>query len=594
MMAKAPIESENHLSNKKRGGGNEAKDSVGHITRKPLYSRTLFPRATPIRLGISFLLALALLGVISSCGSTDSDDVRNDEPYRTIDGSGNNRRKPKMNQPGTQLMRLVSPDYSDGTSSLAGANRPNPREISNTVSTQEELIPNQKSASDFLWLWGQFLDHDISLTPTVEPPELENIPIPAGDVFDPGNTGTREMMFNRSVYDPDTGESNPREQLNEITGWIDASNIYGSNAERAAALRLNDGSGKLRTSIGNLLMFNTFELPNDDRSIGAGFFVSGDVRANEHVGLTAMHTLFVREHNRLAEEILMREPDLLDREIDQRDEEIYQRARRIIGAQIQVITYNEFLPVLLGPGAVESSSLGYDSSINAGISNLFSTAAYRFGHSMLSSLILRLDAQGNKIASGHLPLREAFFAPQKLVETGIEPILRGFAAQVSQKVDAFFVDDIRNFLFGPPGAGGLDLVALNIQRGRDHGLPSYNEVRRKLEGLEPKTDFPEVTESPELQNKLADAYGNINDMDVYIGGLAEDPVPGSMLGELFHAIVTLQFEALRDGDRFWHQRTLSQDELKEMEGTKLADIIRRNTDIGDEISDNVFIVEQLN
>ena len=593
-MTKIPIEPENHLLNKKCGNGNEAKDGVGHRARKTLYSRTLFPKAIPIRLGINFLLALALVGIISSCESVDNDGGRNDEPYRTIDGGGNNRQKPKMNQPGTQLVRLVSPDYSDGTSSLAGEHRPNPRDISNIVAVQDRLIPNPKSASDFLWLWGQFLDHDISLTPTVEPPELENIPIPAGDVFDPGNTGTRGMMFNRSVYDPDTGESNPREQLNEITGWIDASNIYGSNAERASALRLNDGSGKLRTSAGNLLMFNNSGLPNDDRSIGPEFFASGDVRANEHVGLTAIHTLFVREHNRLAEEILMREPDLLDKEIDYRDEEIYQRARRIVGAQMQIITYNEFLPVLLGPDAVEPSSPGYDSSIDAGVANIFSTAAYRFGHSMLSSLILRLDAQGNEIAAGHLPLREAFFAPQKFVETGLEPILRGFATQISQKVDVFFVDDIRNFLFGPPGAGGLDLVALNIQRGRDHGLPSYNDVRRELEGLEPKTDFPEVTESPELQNKLADAYGNTNNIDVYIGGLAEDPVSGSMLGELFHTIVTLQFKALRDGDRFWYQRSLSQDELREVEKTKLAHIIRRNTDIGDEISDNVFIVEQSN
>lgn len=592
MMAKIPVESENHLLNKKRGGGNEVKDGAKHITRKPLRSHASSLKVIPLRLGISFLLTIALVGIISSCESTDNNDVRNDEPYRTIDGSGNNKRKAKMNQPGTQLVRLVSPDYSDETSSLAGADRPNPREISNTVNAQEELIPNQKSASDFLWLWGQFLDHDISLTPTVEPPEMANIAIPIGDPFFEG-TGIREMMFNRSVYDPDTGESTPREQLNEITGWIDASNIYGSNPERAAALRLNDGSGKLRTSAGNLLMFNTFELPNDDRSIGPEFFVSGDVRANEHVGLTAMHTLFVREHNRLAEEILVHDPDLLDKEIDQRDEEIYQRARRIVGAQMQIITYNEFLPVLLGPDAVEPSSPGYDSSINAGITNLFSTAAYRFGHSMLSSLILRLDAQGNEIAAGHLPLREAFFAPQKLVQTGIEPILRGFATQVSQKVDAFFVDDIRNFLFGLPGAGGLDLVALNIQRGRDHGLPSYNEVRRKLEGLEPKTDFLKVTNSLKLQSKLADVYGNIDTVDVYIGGLAEDPVSGSMLGELFHKIVTLQFEALRDGDRFWYQRTLSQNELRKMEkeGTRLADIIRRNTDIGDEISNNVFIVE---
>ncbi len=584
-MPKIPVESESHLPNRKYGGGNKIKDRVEHTTKQPFCSRVLSSKAAPLRLGISFLLAIALGGVLSSCGSTE-----NDEPYRTIDGSGNNLRDTKMNQVGVQLMRLVDPpDYSDGTSALAGMNRPNPRDISNIVTAQDRPIPNPKSASDFLWLWGQFLDHDISLTPTVEPPEPENIPIPVGDPhFDPDNTGTREMMFNRSVYDPDTGESNPREQLNEITGWIDASNIYGSTEERTTVLRLNDGSGKLLMSAGSLLAFNEFGLPND-RGIGPEFFVSGDERANEHIGLMAMHTIFAREHNRLAEIIAAESDTPLS------DEEIYQMARRIVGAQMQIITYNEFLPVLLGPDAVESSSSGYDSSIDAGITNIFSTAAYRFGHSVLSSFILRLDAQGNEIAAGHVPLREAFFAPQKLIESGLEPILRGFAAQVCQKVDAFFVDDIRNFLFGNPGDGGFDLVALNIQRGRDHGLPNYNETRKKL-GLEPKTDFSEVTESPELQDKLADVHGNVDNVDVYIGGLAEDPLPGSMLGELFHTIVTLQFEALRDGDRFWYQHTLSQDELRKMEGegTRLADIIRRNTDIGDEISDNVFIVEQSN
>ena len=587
-MAKAPIESENHLLNKKRGDGNEAKDNVKHITNKALCSRALFPKAIPIHLVISFLLVFALVGVLSSCGSTE-----NDEPYRTIDGSGNNLEDPRMNQAGVQLIRipLADPDgdgtdYGDGISSLAGQNRPNPREISNKVTVQDRPIPNPKSASDFLWVWGQFLDHDISLTPTVKPPEMENILIPAGDpFFDPGRTGTREMMFNRSVYDPDTGTDTPRQQLNTITGWIDASNIYGSTAERAARLRLKDESGKFLMSAGALLPFNKFGLPND-LGIGPDFFVSGDERANEHIGLTAMHTLFAREHNRLAEIIAAESDTPIS------GDEIYQMAKRIVGAQMQIITYNEFLPVLLGRDAVESSSPGYDSSIDAGIINIFSTAAYRFGHSMLNSLILRLDAQGNEIEEGHVPLREVFFAPQKLLESGIEPILRGFAAQVSQKVDTFFVDDIRNFLFGNPGDGGFDLVALNIQRGRDHGLPNYNETRGKL-GLTPKTNFSEVTKSLELQKKLADAHGNVDNMDVYIGGLAEDPVSGSMLGELFHKIVTLQFEALRDGDRFWYQHTLSQDELRKMEeeGTRLADIIRRNTDIGNEISYNVFIVE---
>lgn len=311
--------------------------------------------------------------------------------------------------------------------------------------------------------------------------------------------------------------------------------------------------------------------------------VAGDVRANEQLGLTAMHTLFVREHNRLADEIAASNAGLSG-------DDVYQRARRIVGAQMQVITYEEFLPVLLGQNALRSY-LGYDESVGAGIANLFSAAAYRLGHSMLSAQILRLDENGTEIAAGNLPLREAFFSPQTLItEGGIEPLLRGLAAQICQQIDAFVVDDVRNFLFGNPGSGGFDLAALNIQRGRDHGIPNYNAVRQAL-GLPIKGAFSEITESLELQDKLAAAYGTVNDMDVWVAGLAEDPVTGSALGELFHTIVVRQFEVLRDGDRFWYERTLSNDEYAEVALTTLADIIRRNTTIGDEISDNVFIVQ---
>ena len=75
-----------------------------------------------------------------------------------------------------------------------------------------------------------------------------------------------------------------------------------------------------------------------------------------------------------------------------------------------------------------------------------------------------------------------------------------------------------------------------------------------------------------------------------MGGLAEDLIPGSHLGELFTEIIVMQFEALRDGDRFWYELTFSGDELEELENTKLSDIIRRNSDIGDEIQDNLFLI----
>jgi len=503
---------------------------------------------------------------------------------RSIDGSGNNPLDGEMGATHTQLLRLVPSAYADGVAALAGPGRPNPRAISNAVSAQSESMPNPLGLSDYLWQWGQFIDHDVDLTDGVVPAEPANIAIPAGDpFFDPEGTGTVEMALNRSIYDPQTGQSvdDPRQQINEITAWIDASNVYGSDPERAAALRTLDGTGQLRTSEGALLPFNTAGLPNAGGSSSA-LFLAGDVRANEQVGLTAMHTLFVREHNRIARNLAARRPELSG-------DALYERARRLVGAEIQAITYREFLPALLGPGALAPYP-GYRPEVDARIANEFSTAAYRFGHSALSPTLLRLDEQGAEVAEGHLALRDAFFAPQRLIdEGGIEPVLRGLASQVCQSVDPLVIDDVRNFLFGPPGAGGFDLASLNIQRGRDHGLPSYNAVRRAL-GLRPARNFGDISSRPEIRRRLRSAYGAVEAIDLWVGGLAEDPLPGAMVGELFRAILKDQFEALRDGDRFWYQRVLSRQEQRQVEGTRLADIIRRNTSIGDEIPDDVFHV----
>ncbi len=505
---------------------------------------------------------------------------------RSIDGTGNNENSPQMGVAFTQLRRITGSHYSDGVSELAGANRPSARAVSNAVNSQDELIPNPGGASDYLWQWGQFLDHDIDLTDGTDPPEPVNIAVPAGDLFfDPDGTGTQIIPFNRSVYDDSTGTSrdNPRQQLNEITAWIDASNVYGSDEERASALRTNDGTGKLKTSDGNLLPFNTEGLPNAGGPSDT-LFLAGDVRANEQVGLTAIHTLFVREHNRTAERLAREHPEW-------EGDRIYERARAIVGAEVQVITYREFLPALLGPRALPRYD-GYRPEVDAGIINEFSGAAYRLGHSMLGPVILRLDSEGNVIPEGNLELRDAFFSPQRItVEGGIEPVLRGLASQLCQRIDTKIVDDVRNFLFGEPGSGGFDLASLNIQRGRDHGLPSYNEAREAL-GLPRARRFRDVTSDPETRRQLSSVYDSVDDIDMWVGGLAEDSMPGSQLGELFHTIVKRQFEALRDGDRFWYERTLTQEERTEVERTRLSDIIRRNTDIGGEIPDDVFHVAQ--
>ncbi|MEM7018877.1 MAG: peroxidase family protein [Pseudomonadota bacterium] len=449
---------------------------------------------------------------------------------------------------------------------------------------QNDSLPNPVNASDMLWQWGQFLDHDIDLTDGVEPEEPANITVPAGDpFFDPTGVGTAVINLNRSIYDAATGTdaNNPRQQLNEITAWIDASNVYGSDSERADALRTLDGTGRLKVSEGNLLPFNTSGLANAGGN-SASLFLAGDVRANEQIGLLAMHTLFVREHNRLATNIAQDNPNL-------DGNQIYERARKIVGAQMQVITYREYLPLLLGRNGL-SPYRGYRENVDASIANIFSTAAYRYGHSALSPTLLRLDQNGNEISEGNLQLRDAFFSPQRLsTEGGIEPVLRGLASQICQNIDPFVIDEVRNFLFGPPGSGGFDLVSLNIQRGRDHGLPSYNDAREAL-GLGRKQSFAQISNDLEVQSRLTNAYGSVDNIDAWVGGLAETQLPGTLVGEFMFTVLKRQFEALRDGDRFWYERTLTQQEIDMVENTSLAEIIRRNTDIGQELSNNVFRV----
>ncbi|MCA8952276.1 MAG: peroxiredoxin [Planctomycetes bacterium] len=494
---------------------------------------------------------------------------------RTIDGSLNNLARPDWGAAATPLLRTAAADYGDGRGTPAGANRPSARAISNAVAAQVGEVPNARGATDFLWQWGQFLDHDLSLTELAYPTEAMPIAVPLGDPwFDPFGLGAQEIPMDRSHHTPD--DLGVRQQENDLTSYLDASQVYGSDPVRAAALR--DGRGFLRTSANGLLPRNRFGLPNAPSAALATFFLAGDVRANEQVGLTALHTLFVREHNAMVHvlEVLGLPPD--DR---------YEVARALVGAEIQAITYNEFLPVLLGAGALRPYT-GYRSEVDPRIANEFSTVAFRVGHTMLSRTLLRLDGAGLPLPVGALALRDAFFAPGEIERYGIEPFLRGLARQRAQEIDPLIVDEVRNFLFGAPGAGGFDLVSLNLQRGRDHGIPGYRALRIAY-GLPPVDRWRDLPADPARRARLAAVYDSVADVDAWIGGLSEEHVPGAMVGPLFHRILVDQFERLRDGDRFWYQSYLPPNVSAWIERQTLATIIRRNTTIGAELPDDVFV-----
>jgi peroxidase len=544
-----------------------------------------------------------------------------DTGFRSITGFGNNVANPTWGSANVALLRITAPAYADGIDDpvVGSPTRPSPRVVSNQIvaQTTPERVLSDRLMSAMIYGWGQFLDHDLDLTTNAsrsDPANIFDIQVPKGDpTFDFFGTGTVVIPFTRSKAVPGTGTStsNPRQQPNEITAFVDASMVYGSSDAVARALRtvVNNGpdglfgtdddvlGATLKTSPGNLLPFNNLtyfsqaqlnalHMGNDTHAIpDSELFAAGDIRANENIELTSLHTLFVREHNRLAGLIAAANPTMSA-------EDVYQRARAIVGAELQVITYNQWIPTLLGPNALSAYN-GYDPTVNPGIANEFSTALFRLGHSMLGDDVEFLGPDGREVADA-IPLHDAFTNPAKVSATGIGPILKYLASDPSSEVDQTIVDEVRNLLFEVPGGQvGFDLASLNIQRGRDHGLPDYNTVRAAL-GLPRVTSFDQITSNTALRNALKQVYGNVDNIDLWIGGLSEDHVPGTSTGPLIRAMLINQFTRTRDGDRFWYQNQTIYVPTGALPGgasslgdVTLADVIATNTD-NPNLQDNVF------
>lgn len=513
---------------------------------------------------------------------------------RSATGVGNNLEHPLWGSVFTPNLRGPSgSDYADGISALAGQDRPSPREVSNALFSQPQFTPDPIGRSDFVWAWAQFVDHELALVLEQQfPPELAPIPIPAGDpMFDPESGGGKTMFFERSSSFLVDDIGSPREHGNVCSAYFDGSHIYGIEDLRQVLLRSFSG-GRLATSesdFGTMMPYNLFNQPNAKDPFGTktNHFFAGDPRANEHLVLASMHTLFLREHNWWADRLHAENPAW-------DDETIYQMARKIVAAEFAIITYRDFLPVLIGDRVPEYS--GYKPGVNPGLQQAFATAAYRLGHTMIESLALRLNEDGSESEWGHVSIRDAFFKPQQLTqEGGIEPVLRGLVAQVQQQVDLAVIDDLRNFLFknlhGNQEFIPLDLVSLNIQRGRDHGVQDYNDIRADY-GLAKHTSIAQVTEKADVVSKLTALYGgDVDNIDLFAGVLAEDPVEGSVLGELGTAVLVDQFTRSRDGDRFWYANDPDLLQfpalIEELEAITARDIVLRNTTI-QSFPDNPF------
>lgn len=509
---------------------------------------------------------------------------------RSIDGRDNGAPGRDVGRAGRPLrtLGLSRPDDHPG-------DRINPRAVSNLVCRQGRRSLDPWRRSEFVWAWGQFLDHELDLVHdrvACEPGDTWPIPVPDDDhrlEF----RGT-EIPFTRSE----------RDLPNAHTAYVDASNVYGVADERVGLLREGRG-GRLRvtaTPVGDLPPRDDRDEPGRDcddaaaavegpaaaveaaeRMLGRPmdasaddggdrptprFFLAGDDRANEHPVLLSLHTVFLREHNWWCDELARRDPAL-------DDERLFQEARRRVGAEMQAITYHEFLPALLGPDALPASD-GFDPDVDPGISTLFATACYRLGHSMVRDrVVLGPDDYG-------LGLDQVFFAPEFVERLGVERWLWRLPYRRMQAVDPRVVDGLRDFLFRNRAGNGsqqmLDLAALNLQRGRDHGLPDFNACRsNEAFDLPHVADFDALTGDAEVASRLRKAYGSIDLVDPWVGALAEQPTEGRRVGALLHATLVDQFTRLRDGDAHWFEWDphLDADDRVTIGRTRLGDVLRR-------------------
>eukprot|EP00117_Sycon_ciliatum_P014232 scpid13674/ scgid14577/ Dual oxidase 1; Large NOX 1; Long NOX 1; NADPH thyroid oxidase 1; Thyroid oxidase 1 len=529
--------------------------------------------------------------------------------YEPYDGWFNNLGNPEWGAVDTPLQRRLPPAYSDGVYQLAGQKRPNPLSLSAGIMKGMTGRRSYQSKTAMLVFFGQQVVEEILDAQRAGcPPEYANIKIPDDHEYSE-ETSVGDMPFLRTRYDMRTGQSpnNPRQQLNEITPYIDGGLIYGTSKAWADVLR-SFKDGMLRCWDSNCLYpeRNTIGLPMAnppppfDHKLKSAkrFFMLGNPRGNENPFLLTMGVLWFREHNYWAKE-------LKKSYAGWNDEQLYQRARQFTIAVYQNIVLYEWLPAFLGiggqnvsepgcpcsddPGVISPYS-GYKPHVHPGIVHAFQSAAMRFGHTMVPPGVWKRNSTCYARPLRGVRTCNSYWNPQDAIldEGGIDDVLMGMASQIAEREDNIITEDLRGKVFGPLEFIRRDLMALNIQRGRDHGLPDYNTARQhyglrrlKFDDINPcscgnSTIRQAVNASRELYK------GDDRDIDIWVGGLLETTPRGP--GPLFREIIKDQFERIRDGDRFWFENIENElfnaSEIGAIRARRLSSVIVSNTEIG--------------
>ncbi|XP_038123612.1 eosinophil peroxidase isoform X2 [Cyprinodon tularosa] len=568
--------------------------------------------------------------------------------YRTATSVCNNLKNPRLGAANTPFTRWLPSEYDDGISQPKGWDRnrkfnnfllPLVRQVSNNIlSTTDAGVVNDTEYSHMVTLFGQWNDHDLTFTPfspsirsfsnglncdeSCEQSEpCTPIPIPKGDPRIPDGPNNCIPAF-RSAPACGTGysaynfggEPSKREQINSLTAFLDLGQVYGSDEKLALNLRnltSDDGLMRVNTEFRDngreLLPFHSMQvqmcatrrkITNDTNAREVPCFIAGDGRVDENIALTSLHTLFMREHNRLARQLKRLNPHW-------DSETLYQEARKITGAYTQMFVFRDYLPHIVGPDAMRNQLgryPGYNPNVDPSIANVFATAAYRFAHLAIQPVLFRLDTNYREHPRfPSVPLYEAFFTPWRVIfEGGVDPLLRGLMGRPAKlnTQDHMMVDALRERLFQFVMHLALDLGSLNMQRSRDHGLPGYNAWRKFCGLSQPRNQaqLAQVLGNAELARKLLQLYGTPENIDVWLGGVAEPFVPGGRVGPLFACLIATQFQKIRQGDRLWHQNpgVFTTRQRQALSAVTLSRVICDNTGITSVPADAFSIISSRN
>jgi peroxidase len=522
--------------------------------------------------------------------------------YRNYDGSCNNLYVPWWGKRETPFERIIAPEYQDKINSPRAIGSdykplPNPREIAMKIHSARRTFPE---TTQFLVFFGQNIDHDVSLTSRsaykdgaekkcacgTGDSDCFNIPIPYDDYY---NQDQKCFPFTRSSAASKNFDCkfSYREQLNSVTHWLDLSNIYGSSVHTAKKLR-SFQYGLLKTSVNPVNGHTDLPLLNEKKScefmtMGEQCYMGGDVRVNDNHYLTILASIFLKEHNRIATEL---------RKINYgwNDERLFQEARRINIAEYQHVVYYEFLPVLLGGYAMNKWGLiptpyntyfeKYDRYTNPQVKNAFATAAGRYGHVLVNKYHLVYDNQYNMVDNYTTDF--VLFSQSYYGDYSLRGSMLGNSYYSSPAINEY----MNNYLFQGMSKEfkRLSLGALNIQRGRDHGLAGYNKYRAWC-GLNYAYSFDELTNIPSaIRNELKYLYASVDDIDLFTGIMSEYAVDDGVVGATTACILGDGFHDWKYGDRFWYENRdpivgFNIDQINQIKKTTIARLVCDNSGI---------------